>query len=107
MVAAVIDSVCLITGEYPPASGGIADYSAHLAGALRARGVRVDVVTSQRPEAPTAGGLTCAVAGGVVSQHLGTEAGFLLLGVGHAAMCVKQALQLRSSRRSAGQDPRR
>jgi hypothetical protein len=45
------------------------------------------------------------VAGGVVSQHLGTEAGFLLLGVGHAAMCVKQALQLRALRRSAGEDP--
>lgn len=46
--------------------------------------------------APTAGGITGAVAGGVVSQHLGTEAGFLLLGVGHAAMCVRQALQWRS-----------
>jgi uncharacterized membrane protein YfcA len=55
--------------------------------------------------APTAGGITGAVAGGVVSQHLGTEAGFLLLGVGHAAMCVKQALQLRALRRSAGEDP--
>jgi len=46
--------------------------------------------------APTAGGITGAVAGGVVSQHLGAEAGFLLLGVGHAAMCVRQVVQWRS-----------
>lgn len=52
--------------------------------------------------APTAGGITGAVAGGVVSQHLGTEAGFLLLGVGHAAMCVRQVQQLRALRRSGG-----
>jgi len=54
--------------------------------------------------APTAGGITGAVAGGVVSQHLGTEAGFLLLGVGHAAMCVRQVQQLRALRRSGGED---
>ena len=56
--------------------------------------------------APTAGGITGAVAGGVVSQHLGTEAGFLLLGVGHAAMCVRQVQQLRALRRSESErDP--
>jgi uncharacterized membrane protein YfcA len=55
--------------------------------------------------APTAGGITGAVAGGVVSQHLGTEAGFLLLGVGHAAMCVRQVQQLRALRRTGGADP--
>jgi MFS family permease len=47
--------------------------------------------------APTAGGITGAVAGGVVSQHLGTEAGFLLLGVAQAAMCVLQLRRLRAA----------
>jgi MFS family permease len=46
--------------------------------------------------APTCGGILGAVAGGVVSQHLGTEAGFLLLGAGHAAMCVLQFKRLRT-----------
>jgi len=46
--------------------------------------------------APTGGGILGAVAGGVVSQHLGTEAGFVLLGVGHAAMCVLQFRRLRA-----------
>jgi MFS family permease len=45
--------------------------------------------------APTAGGITGAVAGGVVSQHLGTAAGFLLLGLGHVAMCVVQLARMR------------
>jgi MFS family permease len=48
--------------------------------------------------APTAGGITGAVAGGVVSQHLGTAAGFLLLGLGHVAMCVLQLVRMRASR---------
>jgi MFS family permease len=47
--------------------------------------------------APTAGGITGAVAGGVVSQHLGSEAGFLLLGLGHVAMCVLQVVRLRAA----------
>lgn len=48
--------------------------------------------------APTCGGILGAVAGGVVSQHLGTEAGFLLLSAGHAAMCVLQFKRLRAPR---------
>ena len=52
--------------------------------------------------APTAGGITGAVAGGVVGQHLGTEAGFLLLGVGHAAMCVRQVVQWRTRSNRGG-----
>jgi hypothetical protein len=46
--------------------------------------------------APTSGGIIGAVVGGVVSQHWGTEAGFLLLGLGLAAMCAMQALRLRA-----------
>lgn len=40
-------SVCLITGEYPPSIGGIADYTASLAGALREAGLRVAVCTTR------------------------------------------------------------
>lgn len=49
--------------------------------------------------APTAGGITGAVAGGVVSQHLGTQAGFLLLGLGQATMCLLQGARLHKDRR--------
>ena len=35
--------------------------------------------------APTTGGIVGAVLGGVLSQHLGIEAGFLLLAVAHGA----------------------
>jgi polysaccharide biosynthesis protein PslF len=42
-------SVCLVTGEYPPAIGGIADYTASLAQALCTAGVRVTVCTSRVP----------------------------------------------------------
>ena len=45
--------------------------------------------------APTSGGIIGAVVGGVVSQHLGIEAGFLLLALGQAAM---GAVQLRRRR---------
>lgn len=48
--------------------------------------------------APTSGGIVGAVLGGVVSQHLGIEAGFLLLAVAHAAMCVVHVQRLRASR---------
>jgi MFS family permease len=51
--------------------------------------------------APTSGGIVGAVLGGVVSQHLGIEAGFLLLAVGHAAMCVVHVRRLRAPRRGA------
>jgi len=37
--------VCLVTGEYPPAVGGIADYTALLAEHLREEEMRVSVVT--------------------------------------------------------------
>lgn len=52
--------------------------------------------------APTTGGIVGAVAGGVVSQRLGTEAGFLLLGVAHAAMCVVHLRRLRAARAAGG-----
>jgi MFS family permease len=51
--------------------------------------------------APTTGGILGAVVGGVVSQHFGIETGFLLLGLGHAAMCVMQAMRLRTSTKNA------
>lgn len=40
--------VLLVTGEFPPMQGGVGDYTAHLARALRARGAEVTVLTSQR-----------------------------------------------------------
>ncbi len=39
-------SVCLITGEYPPAVGGIADYTASLARSLQGEGMTVSVYTT-------------------------------------------------------------
>lgn len=39
----------LITGEYPPGPGGVADYTAHLAAALAGGGARVDVWTTRGP----------------------------------------------------------
>ncbi|MFI4932751.1 MAG: MFS transporter [Burkholderiales bacterium] len=51
--------------------------------------------------APTTGGIVGAVLGGVLSQHLGIEAGFLLLAVAHAAMCAVHVRRLRSARQSA------
>jgi polysaccharide biosynthesis protein PslF len=38
--------VCLVTGEYPPAVGGIADYALLLARHLREEGLQVSVLTS-------------------------------------------------------------
>jgi predicted MFS family arabinose efflux permease len=52
--------------------------------------------------APTSGGIVGAVLGGVISQQLGTEAGFVLLGVGHAAMCMLQVQRLRTPGATAG-----
>lgn len=40
---------CLITGEYPPDEGGVADYTLCLASALAERRVLVDVLTARRP----------------------------------------------------------
>lgn len=45
---------------------------------------------------PPAGGVLGAVAGGVVSQHWGTEAGFGLLGTVHALLLVAQLVRLRA-----------
>jgi hypothetical protein len=42
---------------------------------------------------------------GIVSQRLGTEAGFLLLAVAHASMCVLQAVRLRTARSGDGDGP--
>jgi MFS family permease len=50
------------------------------------------------PLAPTTGGIIGAVAGGVVSQHLGIEAGFLMLAVAHAVMCLLHLQRLRTAR---------
>ena len=52
--------VCLVTGEYPPMRGGVADYTAFLSAALSRHGVSTSVITSERaralrPEAPTNG----------------------------------------------------
>ena len=48
--------------------------------------------------APTTGGIVGAVLGGVLSQHFGIEAGFMVLAVAHAAMCVIQVQRLRAPR---------
>ena len=45
----------LVTGEYPPEVGGVADYTACLRGALAERGVEVAVLTRGRPARPEAG----------------------------------------------------
>jgi glycosyltransferase involved in cell wall biosynthesis len=47
--------VLLVTGEYPPDVGGVADYTACLRGALAERGVDVAVLTRGRPAPPEAG----------------------------------------------------
>jgi MFS family permease len=44
-----------------------------------------------------AGGLIGAMGGGLISQRLGTEAGFLLLAVGCALVCVVQVRRLRQA----------
>lgn len=57
--------ICLVTGEYPPDEGGVADYTRCLADALAAQGVFVDVLTTRRTHAsitpparlPSAGGV--------------------------------------------------
>lgn len=40
--------VVLLAAEYPPAPGGVGDYTSQLAAALRANGVRVDVLTIEK-----------------------------------------------------------
>ncbi len=41
--------ICMITGEYPPDEGGVADYTACLVRALSEEGLSVDVLTTRRP----------------------------------------------------------
>lgn len=41
-------AVCMVTGEYPPMVGGIADYTAGLVTALREQGDQVTVLTDRR-----------------------------------------------------------
>lgn len=48
----------LITGEYPPAAGGVADYTARLAAALAVDGAEVHVWTTQGPESEAVAGVT-------------------------------------------------
>lgn len=48
----------LITGEYPPQRGGIADYTAHLAAALAGSGSEVHVWTTQGLETQAVDGVT-------------------------------------------------
>jgi polysaccharide biosynthesis protein PslF len=43
-------SVCIIAGEYSPAVGGIADYTASLAHSLRRQGVAVTICTTAPPQ---------------------------------------------------------
>ena len=43
--------VLLVTGEYPPDQGGVADYTYCLAQALAERHAAVDVLTRRRPSA--------------------------------------------------------
>src|SRR5438046_4925946 len=42
--------VLLVSGEYPPALGGVGDYSARLVAALGAQGIAVAVLASGRDE---------------------------------------------------------
>jgi glycosyltransferase involved in cell wall biosynthesis len=57
--------VCLVTGEYPPDEGGVADYTRCLADALAAQGVFVDVLTTRRTEPTGAPPARLSSAGGV------------------------------------------
>lgn len=48
--------VLLITGEYPPAQGGVGDYTGKLSQALRSSGLRVQVLTRPAGPAPAQSG---------------------------------------------------
>lgn len=61
--------VCLVTGEYPPDEGGVADYTRCLAAALAQRGAVVDVVTTRRGRAGVEGGAGAATSPGRVAVH--------------------------------------
>jgi len=62
--------VLLISGEYPPMRGGVADYTARLADALVCQGAEVTVLTSER--AKIAGGMA-ALPATVESQPQGVR----------------------------------
>jgi polysaccharide biosynthesis protein PslF len=51
----VLDRVLLVSGEYPPDVGGLADYTACLRRELLERGLQVSVLTRQRREAAEPG----------------------------------------------------
>lgn len=53
--------VCLLSAEYPPARGGVGDYTWHLAAALLAEGVECRVLTTARPGTPAEDPSGCAV----------------------------------------------
>src|SRR5438034_6523396 len=42
------ERVLLVTGEYPPARGGVGDYTCHLGAALRELGICAEVLTGDR-----------------------------------------------------------
>lgn len=61
--------VCLVTGEYPPDEGGVADYTRCLAAALAERGAVVDVVTTRRGRAGGEGDSGATTSAGRVAVH--------------------------------------
>lgn len=61
----------LVTGEYPPAAGGVGDYVACLARALSETGDRVCVLTDQ-PEARGSGGIELVRVAGLTRSPLGS-----------------------------------
>ncbi|MCS7003553.1 MAG: glycosyltransferase, partial [Dehalococcoidia bacterium] len=56
--------IAIVTGEYPPMVGGIADYTANLAEALRRAGDEVVVVTDERAVRQPTGSTTVVAAAG-------------------------------------------
>lgn len=61
--------VCLVTGEYPPDEGGVADYTRCLAAALAERGAVVDVVTTRRGPGAVEGGAGATTSTGRIAVH--------------------------------------
>lgn len=56
----------MVSGEYPPVPGGVADYTGHLAQALASRGQDVRVLTSQSSSFPKA----CPASAGIRVERL-------------------------------------
>src|SRR5689334_1921249 len=42
----------LLTGEYPPYHGGVADYTCQVANGIRQRGLKVEVIVFRKPRGP-------------------------------------------------------